>query len=171
MLRTRYFLAVATLIAAASFAYAQDVKKAEANLKPTQGNQAAGTLTFQEKGGKVQVKGKLSGVPAGTHGFHIHEKGDCSAPDGASAGGHFNPDGKKHGAPTAPEHHIGDMGNLEVAANGKLNVNTTLSGVSLNGANSIVGKAVILHGGADDMTTQPTGNAGARIACGVIEKK
>ena len=142
-----------------------------ATFQPTQGNKAQGVVTFTQKGEKIQVKGKLTGVPAGKHGFHIHEKGDCSAPDGASAGGHFNPDMKPHGAPTASEHHAGDLGNIEVGANGKANINMTVDFLSLTGPKSIVGKGMILHGAADDLTTQPTGNAGARIACGVIQQK
>lgn len=170
MLKTRYFLSFAVMIAAASLAYGQDAKNAEASLKPTQDNKAQGNIKFQESGGAVHITGKISGVPAGKHGFHVHEKGDCSAPDGASAGGHFNPTAKQHGAPGAAEHHVGDFGNVEAYANGDVTLNVQLDGVSLNGPNSIIGKAVILHGGEDDLKTQPTGNAGARLACGVIGK-
>jgi superoxide dismutase, Cu-Zn family len=151
------------------------VKSAVAKLKPTQGNSAGGEVTFTQEADGVRVTGNFSGVPFKMndtkHGFHIHEKGDCSAPDGASAGGHFNPAGKPHGAPDAAERHAGDLGNFDVDAynNGRLNYLDKT--ISLSGPNSIIGKGVIIHAMADDFKTQPTGNAGARLACGVIEAK
>jgi Cu-Zn family superoxide dismutase len=140
-------------------------------LKPTQGNNAAGSIELAAMGEGVHLSGTITGLPAGTHGFHIHETGDCSAPDAASAGGHFNPDGKQHGAADAPEHHAGDLGNIEADASGNASVNIHANGITLEAgsANSIVGKAVIVHADDDDFKTQPTGNAGARLACGVIQ--
>jgi Cu-Zn family superoxide dismutase len=119
----------------------------------------------------VHFTGTVTGLPPGQHGFHIHETGDCSAPDASSAGGHFNPTGAPHGAPSAAEHHAGDLGNIEANAEGQAEVNIHANGVSLEEAapNSIKGKAVIVHAAADDLQTQPTGNAGARLACGVIQ--
>jgi Cu-Zn family superoxide dismutase len=145
---------------------------AAAKLAPTQGNTTAGTVTFVEKGGKVQVVAKVSGLKPGSHGFHIHAKGDCSAPDGASAGGHFNPGGKAHGHPQHGEHHAGDMPMLVAGADGtaELTAELALPTVS-DGPASVVGKAVIVHADPDDYKTQPTGNAGARVACGVIVKR
>ena len=145
--------------------------RAVANLEPTQGNTAKGTVTFEETGGKVSATAKVSGLKAGKHGFHIHEKGDCSAPDAASAGGHYNPESKAHGTPDAPEHHTGDLGNVEADAKGDASLSRTYDFLSLSGPNSIVGKAVIVHIQEDDFKTQPTGNAGARVACGVIQPK
>ena len=117
----------------------------------------------------VHFTGKITGLPPGPHGFHIHENGDCSAPDASSAGGHFNPAGVNHGRPDAEPHHAGDLGNIEADASGNAEVNIHVNGVTLaEGANSIKGKAVIVHAAADDYATQPTGNAGARLACGVI---
>jgi Cu-Zn family superoxide dismutase len=145
---------------------------AEAKLAPTQGNSAAGSVAFVQKGGKTQVVAKVSGLTPGPHGFHVHEKGDCSAPDATSAGGHFNPGGKKHGDPGSGEHHAGDMPMLVADAAGNAELKTELSSATVaDGPNSVVGKAVIVHASPDDYTTQPTGNSGARVACGVIAKK
>jgi len=128
-----------------------------------------GTVEFKETDDGVEVTANLEGLKKGDHGFHIHEKGDCSAPDAASAGGHFNPSNHKHGAPDAAEHHEGDLGNLTADASGKATKTFTIKGITLgDGATSVVGKGFIIHEKADDMKTQPTGNAGARVACGVI---
>ena len=140
-----------------------------------QDNSASGEVTFTQEADGVRVSGSFSGVafkPGDTkHGFHIHEKGDCSAPDGSSAGGHFNPAGKPHGAPDAADRHAGDLGNFEVDAYNNGRINYLDKTISLSGPNSIIGKGVIIHEKADDFKTQPTGNAGARLACGVIEAK
>lgn len=144
---------------------------ASVTLQPTEGNHAAGTLTLMTMGDGVHFTGNITGLPAGSHGFHIHQTGDCSAPDASSAGGHFNPGGTNHGAPDAPEHHAGDLGNIEADASGTAKVDIHAGGVTLGpGENSVMGRAVIVHAAADDLTTQPTGNAGARLACGVIQE-
>jgi Cu-Zn family superoxide dismutase len=144
---------------------------AVARLQPTQGNAAAGSITFTQKGDKVAVEAKVSGLPPGAHGFHIHEKGDCSAPDGMSAGGHFNPSAKMHGNPSNADHHIGDMPMLVADASGNASLSVELGPMAIgSGDADVVGKAVIVHKDSDDYTTQPTGNSGARIACGVIAK-
>jgi len=128
-----------------------------------------GTVEFKEVPDGVEVTANLEGLKKGDHGFHIHEKGDCSAPDAASAGGHFNPSKHKHGAPDAEEHHEGDLGNLTADKDGKATKTFTIKGITLgDGDTSIVGKGFIVHEKADDMKTQPTGNAGGRVACGVI---
>lgn len=145
--------------------------QAQATLQPTTGNETAGTVTFTQNGDKVLVEATLTGLKPGDHGVHIHEKGDCSAPDGMSAGGHFNPSGSAHGSPEGV-HHAGDMGNAVAGADGKASLRIELSGVTVDpGANSVVGRAVIVHAAADDFVTQPTGNAGKRVACGVIAAK
>jgi Cu-Zn family superoxide dismutase len=142
---------------------------AEAQVAPTQGNTATGRVTFTQGDNKVSVVAKLSGLAPGGHGFHIHEKGDCNSPDGMSAGGHFNPTGKPHGNPSAPDHHAGDMPMLQADAAGNASLTAQLDVVTIgSGAADIIGKAVIVHKDADDYTTQPTGNSGARVACGVI---
>lgn len=148
-----------------------NMARATATLEPTQGNDASGEVTFTEAQEGVRVEGRITNLSEGRHGFHIHENGDCSAPDASSAGGHFNPTNAEHGAPSDPQgqHHIGDMGNIVANASGTATVDTTFEYLTLNGQNSIVGRAVIVHQGADDLTSQPSGDAGQRLACGVIE--
>ena len=141
--------------------------KAMARLQATSGNSAAGTVMFHQHGDKVAVHAQLTGLkPNAEHAFHVHEKGDCSAADGMSAGGHYNPAGKPHG-PQGGEHHAGDMPSVKSDANGNANARFELPGVS---ATDFVGKGVIVHRDADDYKSQPAGNAGPRIACGVIQK-
>jgi Cu-Zn family superoxide dismutase len=157
---------VAALLAAAAQA-----QTATATLAPTQGNTAAGTVTFTQQGDKVTVSAKVTGLTPGKHGFHVHEKGDCSAPDATSAGGHFNPTNKPHGSPNAPDHHAGDMPMLEADTGGSATLTTDLAGAAIgSGATDIVGKSVVVHKDPDDYKTQPAGNSGARVSCGVISK-
>ena len=129
-------------------------------------------MTFTETGdGSVRVDVALTGVPAGVHGFHIHEKGDCGD-NGNAAGGHYNPTGAPHAAPTADPHHAGDFGNVTANAAGEVRTSFTTRSVTVSdGPITAVGHAVILHASPDDLTTQPTGNAGARIACGVVQRR
>ncbi|MCG8604952.1 superoxide dismutase family protein [bacterium] len=144
--------------------------KAVANMAATTGNQARGTVTFTQESSGVRVTVHFEDVPEGTHGFHIHEFGDCSSGDGTSAGGHFNPEGNPHAGPNAEKRHIGDLGNLVANASGIVDKEFVDSHLRLEGPNSIIGKGVILHADPDDLTSQPTGAAGARISCGVITK-
>ncbi len=141
---------------------------ARADLEPTKGNQARGVVTFIQEGEQIKVTATFSGLTPGGHGFHIHEKGDCSAPDATSAGGHFNPAGKPHGHPHKGEHHAGDLPMLQADVSGNASLTATLSGVSLQGSSGIIGRGLIVHAAPDDFKTQPTGNSGARVACGVI---
>lgn len=146
---------------------------AVATLQSKSGSSTQGTVRFTPAGNKVSVTAEITGLkPNAEHGFHIHEKGDCSSPDGLSAGGHFNPGGKPHGHLAANEHHAGDMPNLKADASGRATATFELSTVSVGtGApNDIVGKAVIVHRDPDDYKSQPVGNAGPRLACGVIAK-
>jgi Cu-Zn family superoxide dismutase len=143
--------------------------KATAKLASTANQTARGEVTFTAEGNGVRVVGSFSGLTFGEHGFHVHEKGDCSAPDASSAGGHFNPATKPHAGREAAERHVGDLGNLKADPYGLARVDFVDTGLSLSGPNSIIGKAVIVHEKADDFKTQPTGNAGGRVACGVIE--
>jgi Cu-Zn family superoxide dismutase len=143
--------------------------KATVKLAPTANQTARGEVTFTAEPEGVKVVGTFSGLVFGEHGFHVHEKGDCSAPDATSAGGHFNPGAKPHAAREAAARHVGDLGNLKADPYGLARVDFVDKGLSLSGPDSIIGKAVIIHEKADDFTTQPTGNAGARQACGVIE--
>ncbi len=146
---------------------------AVAELQPTEGNSVSGEVQFAQTDSGVHVTARVTGLTPGKHGFHIHENGDCSAPDASSAGGHFNPTGVDHGAPTAAVHHVGDLGNLEAGDDGVATYDETYDFLSLNQGdqNSILGKAVIVHAQPDDLTSQPTGAAGARVACGVIESQ
>lgn len=164
----RILVLVAFLMLLTSCSGVLAAQKAEATLKPTANNSATGTVTFLQLRDTTQVKVKLTGLTPGKHGFHIHEKGDCSSPDATSAGGHYNPTNKTHGAPTDSIRHVGDLGNLTADANGKAVVTLRDSLLRLTGDNSITNRAVIVHANADDLKSQPAGNAGARVACGVI---
>lgn len=144
------------------------ITKAVCVLHPTQGNNVTGIVTFMKTDGGMKVVADLQGLTKGKHGFHVHECGDCSAPDGASAGGHFNPMGKSHGAPMDMTRHEGDMGNIEADESGKAHLEYVDPMMSLEGGMSIIGRSIIVHKSEDDLKTQPTGNAGARVACGVI---
>ncbi len=144
------------------------VQRATAEVGPTEGNTAKGTVTFTRQSKGVRVVAELTGLPPGTHGFHIHENGDCSAADGSSAGGHFNPTGMTHGGPDAAQHHMGDLGNITADASGSAHYDRVVADFSLDGPNTLVGRAVVVHLNADDLTSQPAGNSGPRIACGVI---
>lgn len=140
-------------------------------LAATEGNSVTGELAFEAVDGGVAITGQVNGLaPGSEHGFHVHENGDCSAPDGTSAGGHFNPAGAAHGRIGSGEHHVGDTDNITADDTGVAVVNTRLEGATLaDGAPSdVLGRGVIVHADPDDYATQPTGNAGARLACGVI---
>lgn len=143
-------------------------QKAICVLYGTQGNTVSGTVTFTKVAEGVKVVASLSGLTPGKHGFHIHEFGDCSSPDGLSAGGHFNPTGAMHGAPMDQSRHEGDMGNIEADAKGNAHLEYVDPHMSFDGPGSILGRSVIVHAKEDDMKSQPAGNAGPRIACGVI---
>jgi Cu-Zn family superoxide dismutase len=142
--------------------------KAVAVLQPSQDSKVKGTITFTKAGDGLRVEGEITGLTPGKHGFHIHEFGDLTSPDGSSAGGHFNPTGHPHGAPGAEPHHAGDLGNIEADQSGTAKVNVTAKGLALDGAGSILGRGVVVHAKADDLKTQPSGDAGGRIAVGVI---
>jgi superoxide dismutase, Cu-Zn family len=142
---------------------------ATASLVSTSGSTATGTVNLaQLADGSVEVTANLRGVPPGVHGFHIHEKGDCGD-NGNAAGGHYNPMNTPHGSPNTNPHHAGDFGNVTADDNGNVTHRFTTRSITIaEGPASAVGHAIIRHANPDDMTTQPTGNAGARIACGVV---
>ena len=144
---------------------------AMAMLQPSTGSTAHGAVHFNQMAdGTVDVQIDLSGVPPGVHGFHVHDKGDCGD-NGMAAGGHFNPMNMQHAAPDAASHHAGDFGNVTAEANGEIHTHFNTHSITLGpGMTSAGGHAVILHANPDDLTTQPTGNAGPRIACGLIAK-
>jgi superoxide dismutase, Cu-Zn family len=137
-------------------------------LHPSKDGGVAGTLTFVRAGGAMKVTGRITGLAAGTHGFHIHEFGDCSAADFSSAGGHYNPTGHQHAGTDQARRHIGDLGNIEAGSDGAATVDYTDTRLRFEGAHGILGRGLIVHANPDDLKTQPTGNAGGRLACGVI---
>ncbi|CDR34968.1 superoxide dismutase family protein [Criblamydia sequanensis] len=147
---------------------APPIKKAKAILLPTEGNEAVGEVYFEETGEGVLITAVITKLKTGKHGFHIHEKGDCSAKDASSAGAHFNPDNEPHAGPLDKKRHVGDLGNLEADESGVARYKRMDKVVQLNGSKSIIGRSVIVHEKEDDFVTQPTGDAGGRLACGVI---
>ena len=142
---------------------------ARAQLQPAAGEDVEGEVRMRETDQGIRMEVMVRGLTPGEHGFHIHEFGDCSAPDFESAGGHFNPGGDPHGPP-GPKTHAGDLGNVEADDDGVVETVMIARYVELEpGERTIVGKAIVIHADPDDLTSQPSGNAGARVACGVIE--
>lgn len=146
-------------------------QKASASLESRSGSSAKGTVNFVWQGNDVLVTGNFTGLkPNSEQGFHVHEKGDCSAPDATSAGGHFNPDTKSHGMPGSGSNHAGDMPNIKSDANGNASYSAKLNGFAVNSSsNGILGRSVVVHRDPDDYKSQPAGNSGPRIACGLIK--
>ena len=165
-------LAASTLWLGANVLYAAETaapKQAVAVLHPTAGQHCHGVVRFTQDGDSVKVVADLEGLtPGQKHAFHIHQYGDCSSSDGMSAGGHYNPEGHQHGLPDTDNRHAGDLGNVPADDQGKAHYELTVNNLSIMGAkNPIIGRGVIVHAKVDD-GGQPVGNAGARIACGVI---
>ena len=129
----------------------------------TSDNKVSGAIQFAPTSGGMEVSGALKNLPKGLHGLHIHENGECSKP-----GGHLAPAGNRHGDPTNGEHHLGDLGNVEADASNQAAVSINVEGLALNGKNSILGHALVVHAGPDDLTSQPSGNSGEVIGCGII---
>jgi Cu-Zn family superoxide dismutase len=148
-----------------------EAPRATAGLAATKGNKTVGEVTFEQLGDKVRVTVQVIGLkPDQEHGFHIHEVGDCSSGDGMSAKGHFNPFGKPHGRSTSGERHAGDMPNLKADKSGRAKLVVDLDVITVTpGPASIIGRGIIVHAQPDDYMSQPVGNAGARMACGVIK--
>ena len=151
-------------------AAAPALRNIEVPIEAKSGSKLAGKATLTETEGGVHVLLALEGVEPGEHGAHVHEKGDCSAADGASAGGHFNPHSKDHGLPGADKRHLGDLGNITIGKDGKGTLDITAPGANLKDGDpqSFVGRSIIVHAKKDD-GGQPTGNAGGRVGCGVIK--
>ncbi len=169
----KYLIATAGLaLLAGCQSMSDEPLRATAALQPTKGSKAMGEATFEQVGAdKVHVLVLAQGLkPGQMHGFHIHEAGDCSSGDGMSAKGHFNPGGKPHGNPSSGDHHAGDLPPLQADGKGHAKLEADVSGITIApGPTSIVGRGLIIHADPDDFKTQPTGNSGARIACGVIK--
>jgi superoxide dismutase, Cu-Zn family len=145
---------------------------AMAVLSPTQGSTARGTVTFVRTSGVALVKVNMTGFkPNSTHGMHIHESGDCTARDGSSAGGHFNPTSSAHGGSTGASRHSGDLGNITADSKGEVYSSFEIGDVAFGtGQDSIIGRGLVVHEDRDDLKSQPAGNAGARVACGMITR-
>ena len=176
-MRTAIALALASVFVLAGCQTVQNMwgggAKASASLEPTKGSTVRGTVNFEQRGDKVRVSANISGLrPNSEFGFHIHEAGDCSSGDGMSAKGHFNPYGKPHGQHGSSERHAGDLPSLKSDAGGNANVTADVDIITVNaGPASVVGRGLIVHVQPDDYKTQPTGNAGPRLACAVIAAK
>lgn len=169
-----FFVIIAALIIGCkSSTKSGDVKNLTITLEPKSNSTVTGTATFTEKNGKVTFIAKMSGLQPGVHAIHIHEKSDCTAADGSSAGGHWNPTFKKHGKWGVGEYHKGDIGNFTADAKGNGTITFTTNEWAIGGddeTKNILGKGLIVHQGVDDFTSQPAGNAGARVACSGIIK-
>ena len=143
-------------------------QKAVAILQPTEGSKVKGTISFTKTEGGIRVEGEVSGLTPGKHGFHIHEFGDLTSANGSAAGGHFNPGGHPHGGPDSEHRHAGDFGNIEANGDGVAKVNFVDKLITLEGEKTILGRGLVVHAKADDLKTQPSGDAGDRVAVGVI---
>jgi Cu-Zn family superoxide dismutase len=151
---------------------ADATKRATARIEPKSGSSLTGTATFTQADGKITVAVDVEGGTPGPHGIHLHEKGDCSAPDAKSAGAHWNPTTEPHGKlHETPQAHSGDLGNIEVGADGKGMLTFSSERWTIGGdpGTDIVGKAIVIHAKADDLKTQPSGDSGDRIGCGVVQ--
>jgi superoxide dismutase, Cu-Zn family len=178
---SKYFvpaLAAAGLITFAAMGYSQPHEKAAAGgsgitkaiavMHPTKGQKVEGTVTFTKVENGVRVQAHIHNLTPGKHGFHIHEFGDCSSPDGMSTGGHFNPTKAPHAGPKEHKRHVGDLGNIEADDKGHATYDAVDAQLRFEGPTSIIGRGLIIHEKADDLKTQPTGDAGGRVSCGVI---
>ena len=177
----KYFvpaLAATGLVTYAAMGYSQQhekgaaggsgITKAIAVMHPTKGQKVEGTVTFTKVENGVRVQAHIHGLTPGKHGFHIHEFGDCSSPDGSSAGGHFNPAMAPHAGPESHKRHVGDLGNIEADEKGHATHDVIDAQLRFDGPTSILGRGLIIHEKADDLKSQPSGDAGGRISCGVI---
>ncbi len=151
-------------------AAAADAATANAAIESRSGSKVTGKAAFTELPAGTKIEVWIENATPGVHGIHLHEKGDCSAPDASSAGAHFNPSGNPHGGPAEEKHHNGDWGNITVGADGKGHLSVTSAMLTVKpGPNSVVGKAVVFHEKADDLKSQPSGDAGGRYGCGVVQ--
>lgn len=163
-------IASSALLLGACASNPSSLPTARADLVASSGSTVSGSVTFSESKQGVRIEARVAGLQPGEHGFHVHEVGDCSAPDATSAKGHYNPHGKAHGGHAASDHHVGDMPNLVADASGKAEYSAVLSDMRLQGeTGNISGRAVVIHADPDDYKSQPAGNSGKRIACGVIK--
>ena len=169
-MKSLFAFAAATILLAACQTTPPEPLRATAQLQPTKGNKTFGEATFEQVGDKVRVVVFVQGLkPGQEHGLHVHEAADCSG-DAMGAKGHFNPHGKPHGRHGSAERHAGDLPTLKANKAGRANVQVDTDIITVSpGPASIIGRGLVVHADPDDYKTQPTGNAGARIACGVIQ--
>jgi Cu-Zn family superoxide dismutase len=169
---TKLHIALLATLLVSACATPPSAPTAIAVLAPTTGNTVTGSVSFTQQGGSVLVAGEVRGLAPNTeHGFHIHDKGDCSSGDGMSTGGHFNPTAQTHGAHDHSAHHAGDLASLKADASGVARFSYASTALTVGeGATNVIGHGLIVHRDADDFKTQPTGNSGARVACAVIVK-
>jgi Cu-Zn family superoxide dismutase len=153
------------LVAQQHEAHAARVTHGVSVISPASGSEVKGKLMLVQQEGGLQVRGEIGGLKPGLHGFHIHEFGDLSSPDGTAAGGHFNPEGHEHGGPEQAQRHAGDLGNIRANEQGVAQIDITVPGLQLE---SVLGRAIVVHADPDDLKSQPSGNAGARIGLGII---
>mgnify|MGYP006186982469 CR=1 FL=1 len=168
-----FAIITALIIGCKTSTKSNDAKTLRVALEPKSNSTVTGTATFTEKDGKVTFTAKMAGLDPGVHAIHIHEKADCSSADGSSAGGHWNPTFKKHGKWGVGEYHKGDIGNFTADAKGNGSITLTTDEWCIgcdDETKNILNKGLIVHQGTDDFTTQPTGNAGGRVACAGIIK-
>lgn len=145
-----------------------EISKAIAVVTPTEGHNVKGTVTFTQTDNGVRIVADIEGLTPGKHGFHIHQWGDISKSDGTAAGGHFNPEGQDHAGPHDAVRHAGDMGNITADENGNAHYDEVDDLITFSGKNNIIGRSIIIHVDEDDLVSQPTGDAGGRVAQGVI---
>jgi len=166
------FLASLVLLAGCAKWHPFAPSTAEATLRSTKGNTAYGLMTFRAQGAEVLLQGTFSGLTPGAHGLHIHEGSDCGGTAAQNAGGHFNPTGARHGSPAQPNHHLGDLPMLTAGKDGTARFQARMGGMTLDdGAMGILNRTVVVTARPDDYTTQPTGNSGPAVACGVIQPR
>lgn len=166
--RIAVLLGAVSLVALGGCATSTPGPAATAELQARSGSAVSGRVNFFETPGGLRIEAQVAGLAPGEHGFHVHEAGDCSAPDASSAKGHFNPAGKAHGHHASSERHGGDMPNLLADAAGDARFSGEVAGLSLTGAGGVLGRSIVIHADPDDYKSQPAGNSGKRIACGVI---
>ncbi|KAF2517077.1 superoxide dismutase family protein [Flavobacterium foetidum] len=168
-----FAILTALIIGCKTSTKSNDAKVLTVALEPKSNTSVGGTAVFTEKNGKVTFTAKITGLQPGVHAIHIHEKADCSAADGSSAAGHWNPTFKKHGKWGSAEYHKGDIGNFTADAKGNGTITLTTDEWCIgcgDASKDVLGKGLIVHAGADDFTTQPTGDAGGRVACAGLIK-
>jgi superoxide dismutase, Cu-Zn family len=169
MKKSIYILLAISLLSLQGCVDKQDIPDhAIAYITATAGHNTQGVVRFSQEKNGIRIRATITGLSEGDHGFHIHQFGDISRPDGKAAGGHFNPEHTEHAHPSASQRHIGDLGNIHADKDGYAYLEFVDTKLQFSGANSIIGRGLIIHENADDLSTQPTGAAGSRVGQAVI---